>query len=170
MANFNPICYQHGRAMLLGGIRQTHSFAEVDTGIPEQWRQFRALGRIPGQLGATSYGVICGANAIGIEYMCAVEVESFDGLSSAWGRMRISPQRYAVFMHQGHVSSLRCSWERIWNEWLPNTRCKIIHAPDFERYAEPFDPSTGLGAVEIWIPIAEPNRRTTDLTTKTISS
>jgi AraC family transcriptional regulator len=29
----------------------------------------------------------------------------------------------------------------------------MVNAPNFERYAEDFDPNTGMGGVEIWIPI-----------------
>ena len=46
----------------------------------------------------------------------------------------------------------------IWNEWLPESGLEVAPAqkgmPDFfERYGEDFDPRTGYGDVEVWVPI-----------------
>ena len=31
--------------------------------------------------------------------------------------------------------------------------CEALDAPDFERYGEEFDARTGMGGVEIWLPV-----------------
>ena len=41
----------------------------------------------------------------------------------------------------------------IWNDWLPASEYKAADAPGFERYDENFNPHTGLGGFEIWIPV-----------------
>jgi AraC family transcriptional regulator len=41
----------------------------------------------------------------------------------------------------------------IWNLWFPSSGHELVDAPDFERYGEEFDPQTGLGGFEIWVPI-----------------
>ncbi|NTU45818.1 MAG: AraC family transcriptional regulator, partial [Chlorobiaceae bacterium] len=109
--------------------------------------------RVPGQLGITCYGVMCGHDAEGIEYMSGVEVDSFAGLPSELGRMRILEEEYAVFVHQGQVSTIRATWERILHKWLPNGGYLSAHKPDFEVYDQRFDIRTGSGEVEIWISI-----------------
>jgi predicted transcriptional regulator YdeE len=156
MEKLQPARYEDGRPMLLGGLRRHHAFAESGRGIPEQWRQFEPLlGRIPGQVGTTTYGAMCGSDASGFEYMCAVEVESFSALPGDLGRMRIAEQHYAVFLHRGNVSAIQGTWGRILNEWLPNCGYRSANKPDFEVYDQRFDPRTGLGDVEIWISIVQ---------------
>ena len=145
--------YEHGRAMLLGGPRRRHPFSESGRGIAEQWQELRGRGRIPGRVGAAAYGVMCGHDAGGFEYMCGVEVESFEALPADLGRMRITPQHYAVFLHRGPVATIRTTWERILLEWLPSGGYQSAHRPDFEVYARGLEPGTEPGDVEIWIAV-----------------
>jgi predicted transcriptional regulator YdeE len=42
----------------------------------------------------------------------------------------------------------------IWNQGLPDSGYQAADSPWFERYGEEFDGRTGLGGLEIWIPIA----------------
>jgi predicted transcriptional regulator YdeE/heme-degrading monooxygenase HmoA len=154
-SSLQPVRYERGRPMLLAGLRRHHSFAESGSGITEQWQQFRSIGHVNGQVGMTAYGVMCAATPDGLEYMCAVEVDSFAELPEHLGRMRIQAQDYAVFIHQGQVSSIRTTWEEIF-KWLAEARgYESAHRPDFEVYDKSFDPLTGLGGVEIWISVSE---------------
>ncbi len=70
-----------------------------------------------------------------------------------FARIRIPAQRYAVFSHRGHISTLRATVYTIWNKWLPASGHAHADAPDFERYDERFDAESGTGTVEIWLPI-----------------
>ena len=154
MESIEPNRYENGRPMFLGGLRRSHPYSESGSSIAEQWRQFQSFGRIPGQLGKSAYGVMCGHNSDGFEYMCAVEVESLAGLPDNLGRMRIQAQEYAVFEHRGHVSTLRTTWERVF-QWISSAASyQSAHKPDFEIYDETFNPVTGLGGVEIWVSIS----------------
>ncbi|HSB11377.1 MAG TPA: GyrI-like domain-containing protein [Blastocatellia bacterium] len=154
MTSFEPTRYESGRPMLLSGLRRQHPFSESGRSLPAQWEQFRSIGQIPGRLGANVYGVMCGHNSDGFEYMCAVEVESFAALPDGFGRMRVQAQDYGVFEHRGHVSTIRTTWERIF-EWLSTSASyQSANKPDFEVYRETFDSHTGVGGVEIWISIA----------------
>jgi predicted transcriptional regulator YdeE len=153
MRTVEPIHYERGRPMLLCGLRRYHAYEESYRTIAGQWQEFESLGQIPGQRGSILYGVVCGHDAGGFEYMCGVEVDSFSGLSAELGRMRIMEEDYAVFLHRGHVSTIRTTWERILHEWLPDCGYQSAEKPDFERYDLRFDKRTGLGGVEIWIAI-----------------
>ena len=145
--------YEQGRPMLFAGIRRKHEFANTPRDIPRQWRDFEKLGKLPGQLGTTAYGAICGGDADTqtMEYMCAVEVASFDGLPRDLGRMRVPAVRYAVFWHDGPVDLVRATWDEILWHWLPRSGMRSAHTPDFEVYDERFDLRTGLGGIEIWV-------------------
>ena len=68
-------------------------------------------------------------------------------------RLRIAAQKYAVFAHRDHISTIRNTVMTIWNRWLPESGHEVADAPDFERYTDSFDPRTGKGGLEIWIPL-----------------
>jgi predicted transcriptional regulator YdeE len=55
--------------------------------------------------------------------------------------------------YSSHEASIRSTWLTIWTQWLPNSGHEVVDAPDFERYSEQFNPQTGLGGFEIWLPI-----------------
>lgn len=146
--------------MLLAGLRQHHAFDALPVTIPPQWQRFRALGALPGRVGLAHYGAMCGTDHDKrvLEYMCAVEVETFDDLpreisGETIGRMRVPEARYAVFRHEGGVDTLNVLWAAIWQDWVPRTGVKPAATPDFERYGERFDIATGRGDIEVWFPI-----------------
>jgi AraC family transcriptional regulator len=39
------------------------------------------------------------------------------------------------------------------NDWAPKNEFTIASAPNFELYYRDFDPATGLGTIEIWMPL-----------------
>lgn len=143
---------EDGRAILVAGLGERYRF-ETSHGIPRQWMRFMPyIGNIPGQIGHTAYGVCCDADA-NFEYIAGVEVSTFDDLPSEFSRARLPAQRYAVFSHREHISRMRATVYTIWNKWLPTSGYTHADAPDFELYDERFDPHTGNGVVEIWLPI-----------------
>ena len=112
------------------------------------------LGQIHGQVGRVTYGVCCNSDDAGnFDYVCGVEVTDFSRLPLDWSRVRIPQHRYAVFSQPDHISTIRSTWNSIWNKWLPESGYRIADAPDFERYAADFDSTTGMGGFEIWVPI-----------------
>lgn len=154
MVTFDPVRFADHRAMLLGGLRRVHGFATAQRDIPAQWEEFNRLGRLPGQEGATTYGVICGASieVQTMEYMCGVEVASLEALPPDVGRLRVPVQHYAVFVHQGHIGGIGQAWDGAW-AWLAESEYESAQTPDFERYDERYDPASGTGSVEIWVPV-----------------
>ena len=153
MEKTEPIRYENGRPMLLGGLRRHHPFAESGSGIPGQWQQLKNLLPLPKQLSTTTYGVMCGSNSDSFEYLCGVEVESFSGLSGDIERLRILEQHYAIFLHANHVSTIQTTWNTIYKEWLPSSIYESAHKPDFEVYDKRFDTNTGLGGIEVWVAV-----------------
>ncbi|WP_227699737.1 GyrI-like domain-containing protein [Raoultella ornithinolytica] len=41
----------------------------------------------------------------------------------------------------------------MWSKWLPESGHEAADAANFERYGAEFDPRTGTGGLEIWIPL-----------------
>jgi AraC family transcriptional regulator len=142
------------KPLLIAGLVQRYA-SESNAGIPAQWQRFHPfIGNIHGQVaGRVTYGVVCNGDDSGIDYVCGVEVRDFSELPEEFARLRIPAQTYAVFSHRDHVSSIRSTCVAIWNKWLPESGHKAVDAPFFERYSEAFDPRTGMGGAEIWIPI-----------------
>jgi AraC family transcriptional regulator len=158
MSELEAVRYEQGRPMLLAGVRRKHTFAGMAKDIPRQWDDFLNLGKLPGQVATTAYGAICGGDpeTQTMEYMCAVEVASFDPLPKNIGRMRVPPVRYAVFLHAGNVATLQSTWKQIFSVWLPSSGLQSAQTPDFELYGERFDAATGDGGVEIWLGVKSP--------------
>lgn len=154
LANLEAPRFEVSKPLLIGGLGE-HYTCETSAGIPAQWQRFLPhFNHIQGQVGRTAYGVRWNSDEEGnFDYLCGVEVSDFSGLPSEWSRVRIPQQRYAVFAHRDHISTIRRTWSTIWNTWLPRSGHEVADAPDFERYAEDFNPGTGRGGVEIWVPI-----------------
>lgn len=154
IVKLDPPRFETGRTLLVAGLGERYRF-ETNQGIPLQWQRFAFyIGNIPGQAGDVAYGVCCNSDGTGnFEYIAGVEVASFDGLPPELRRVRIPAQRYVVFTQRDHISALRGTWYTIWNQWLPASGHEIADAPDFERYDGRFDPQTGTGEVEIWLPL-----------------
>ncbi len=153
MSTLQPERYEQGRPMLFAGLRRKHTFLRMSQDIPRQWDDFQKLGVLPGQVGTTAYGAICGGDpqTQTMEYMCAVEVQSFDAVPKDLGRMRVPAVRYAVFRHEGNVATVQSTWRAIFEGWLPSSGMHSANTPDFERYDERFNGATGEGGVELWL-------------------
>ena len=141
-----------GQEMLLIGLRQKHAFSALPMEIPKQWAAFKQQ-YMANQFSPITYGVICSVDQREMEYMCGIEVSSFDSAPSEMGRIKIPKQKYAVFTHTGHISEIGNSWESIMDAHAPALNLEDAHTPSFERYDGRYDPLTGNGVLEIWYPI-----------------
>ncbi|QCI66372.1 AraC family transcriptional regulator [Phreatobacter stygius] len=145
---------EDGKALLIAGLNERYS-CDSSRAIPAQWQRFGPhFGHVPGQVGQVSYGVCYNSDDDGnFDYLCGVEVSDVSGLPQDLARLRVAAQRYAVFAHRDHISTIRRTMHTIWSKWLPESGHNATDAPLFERYGEEFDPRTGNGGLEIWIPI-----------------
>jgi AraC family transcriptional regulator len=151
-----PPRFETGKPFLVAGIGERYS-CESSAAIPGLWQRFhRSVDHIPGRIGKVAYGVCCNADDAGnFDYVAGVEVSDFSDLPREFTGIRIAAQKYAVFSHRDHISGIRRTVNTIWNHWLPSSGLQAADAPNFERYDETFDPSTGNGGLEIWIPVGE---------------
>jgi predicted transcriptional regulator YdeE len=147
--------YQEGPGLLVAGLNEAYG-QDTRARIPRQWERVAPyLGKVPGQVGRNAYGV-CHATGpdCKLEYLTGVAVSSPGGLPEGFTTVKVDARRYAVFTHAGHVSSLPATIDTIWTKWAPDCGLPIAQgAPCFECYTPEFDPSTGLGGMEVWIPL-----------------
>lgn len=149
--------FEVGKPLLVAGVGERCTLENQGAGIPSQWQRFhQVVAGIPGRNGKVAYGVCCnGDDAGNFDYVAGVEVTDFSDLPREFQSVRIPGQKYAVFTHAEHISTIRRTVNTIWNHWLPASGMKAADAPNFERYDETFDPGTGNGGLEIWIPVRE---------------
>lgn len=129
--------------------------------LPALWQRFAPfIGRVPRQVPSAAYGLCIRAaegNACS-DYVAGCEVADFSEIPADWARVTIPAQRYAVFAHAGNTSRLQHTVHAIFTEWLPRSGCEpIADEPGavgfFERYGPGFDPRSGRGDIELWLPL-----------------
>jgi AraC family transcriptional regulator len=148
-----PPRMEDGRALLVAGLAERYRFENV-AGIPVLWQRFGPhMGHVPGQSGTVCYGACYNTDDTGFDYIAGVEVGDFAALPAKFARLRVAAQRYAVFTHQGHISTLHGTFTAIFNEWFPASGLSPANAPVLERYDERFDSRTGQGRFEVWVPV-----------------
>ncbi|MFO1039168.1 MAG: AraC family transcriptional regulator [Geminicoccaceae bacterium] len=152
--DLTPPRFVEGDGLLLAGLNERYD-PETSRSIPALWQRFLPwFGQVPGQVGHVGYGVIHNGDGAGsFDYLAGVEVREFADLPGELARLRLAPQRYAVFHQPAHISTVRSTCYTIWNKWLPESGRQVADAPEFERYPESFDGRTGEGGYEIWVPL-----------------
>ncbi|WP_166359848.1 GyrI-like domain-containing protein [Pseudomonas akapageensis] len=151
---FAPVRIENGTSFTIAGMGERFTL-QSKSGIPALWDKFVPyIGKVSAQMGAQTYGVCCNPDGKGsFEYIAGVRVSTTQGLPEHFRAIVIEPQRYAVFEHRGHISSIGETFEAIGKDWLPNSGEQAADAPEFERYSADFNPDTGSGTVEIWLPL-----------------
>ncbi|MGF7131340.1 AraC family transcriptional regulator [Paraburkholderia sp. EB58] len=154
LANLAPPRFEDGKPLLIAGLAERYN-CDTSVAIPAHWQRFNEyFGKVPGQIGNVAYGICYNTDDSGnFDYLCGVEVSDFSSLPAELSHVRVPEQRYAVFTHREHIAVIRRTWNTIWNKWLPESGHTPADAPNFERYSEQFDPVTGMGGFEIWLPL-----------------
>jgi AraC family transcriptional regulator len=152
-----PPWLTEGPAVRAVGLPGRHSFDKV-IGIPIQWETFMTsyYSQIPHRLDGIPIGIQKPADDEGgFDYICAAEVSTFGLVPQDLVRVELPARRYAVFEHRAHVSMLFHTYAAIWNEVLPEHGWALAQAPVLERHLPSFDPGTGEGGLQLWIPLAD---------------
>src|SRR5215471_19002938 len=102
-----PARFEDGQPLLIAGLRKIYTPAAMRS-LPEQWQTFAPhIGKIPGQVGRTAYGICWQApDSSNIEYLTGVEVSSFVGMPDNFTLASLPAAKYVVFPHRAHVSKL----------------------------------------------------------------
>jgi AraC family transcriptional regulator len=158
-ASIQPVRFQSAKPMLIAGYGQRVTMATMRS-IPEIWQRFGPLiGRIPTQIGRVAYGVASHMteSPFAMDYVAGVEVSSVADLPSGFSHVAVLAAHYAVFSHTEHATKLSETISLVW-KWLPGSGYLAAGGsrdiPVFiERYGEGFDPVSGKGDTEVWVPI-----------------
>jgi AraC family transcriptional regulator len=155
ISNLTPPRIEQRGPLLIAGLGGWYSH-QTSKNIPALWPRFQPyLGEAPGQGPArgAAFGVCYNVDDDGFDYLAGVEVSGFAELPSEFARLRIPAQRYAIFAHREHISTIRSVCMTIWTKWLPESAYEAADAPFLERYGEEFDGRTGMGGYQIWMPL-----------------
>lgn len=146
--------FRQALGLMIAGLNRRYT-PETRIGIPQQWASFvPRAGSVPALVGNNFYGVCWNSDGgCDFDYLTGVEVSSTDRLPQDFASLKLDPRRYAVFAHQGHVSAIGQTIDTIWTRWAPDCGLKVASAPCFERYTADFNPGTGMGGIELWIPL-----------------
>jgi AraC family transcriptional regulator len=152
---------EHSGPMVLAGLGRVLTWSEMGE-IPALWNEFGPrIGSIPGEIGEAAYGVNMAppANGGDFGYVAAVEVSDPAAIPADLTTLSVPAQRYAVFPHRGHVTELTGTIGAIMSDWLPQSGHRSPEVGPggmvfLERYSEEFDPETGRGGMEVWMPIS----------------
>lgn len=146
--------YEMRGPLLLAGLSKRYGSVEPEE-FAAQWKRFIPfIGKTPGQVGETTYGVVVPEGPTSFSYLTAVEVSDASGLPKGLTPLRIDAPRYAIFRHNGNVSTIHETMNAIYEEFMPTVATKRVPAASFvERYGPSFDPKTGGGGFDILVPL-----------------
>lgn len=124
-------------------------------GITGLWLRFAPyMEAIPARREAMPIGITYNfRDEAGFDYLAALEVTRFGDTPRELTQMEIPARRYAVFTHTRHVSRLPETFRVIWDVMLPAMNVRPADAPSLERHLQSFDPLTGEGGIDVWIPL-----------------
>jgi AraC family transcriptional regulator len=149
-----PPHFVDGKPLLLVGMSGRFN-CDSSAAVPSLWQKFLPhFPNVPGQLDRKAYGAMYNFDEEGnFDYLCGVEVADFSRVPEGWAHWRLPAARYVVFTHAEHISTIRRTWATLWDSWLPSSGHELADAPYFELYGESFNPQTGMGGIELWIPL-----------------
>jgi len=143
-------------AMILAGLGARYDM-DKKQGITNLWQDFGPhLGNIPGQVGRVAFGLCTDFAEDGgsFFYMAATEVREADGMPEGFEVRRIPARRYLAFRHRGHISTIGQTFHAIWTQYLPESGHDYEGETfSLEYYGASFNPTTGHGHVQVWVPI-----------------
>lgn len=154
MTPLGTVRFENGPERKLVGLRKKMTMAEAPKECPALWMAFGAKGPIANQTEQVAYGVNCQTDmdAGTFEYMVAGEVPDFvDG--DGWDRLVLPPAHYAVFPHEGPVSTIGQTYQAIFGQWAPSSGYQLEEKPIYERYGPGYDVQKNEGDTEIWVPV-----------------
>lgn len=148
-----PARFVNAPAFTFVGLDQRFTF-ENRFEIPQLWQKFvPRIGEIPSIDGKVFYGVSHDFAENEFGYMCAAETETGADVPEGMAKLSFPAQEYAVFPHEGHLSTL-CDTIDAANKWLDASgRRARTNLSFLERYGENFDPVAMKDDVELWFPV-----------------
>jgi AraC family transcriptional regulator len=145
-------------AIRLAGLKEFFHYSDT-AGIPALWQRFGphigTLGRA--EVEGHAYGVCLNepGHDDGFLYLAGVELRGETDAPNGLSLADVPAARYAAFRHEGHVTGVQATCAAILGRWLPAAGRVPADGPLMmvEHYGREFDPRTGFGGLDIWIPL-----------------
>jgi AraC family transcriptional regulator len=145
--------FEDRAAFKVAGFNRRFSMQNT-AGIPGLWQSFNQyIGSIPGEVPGVAYGVNHNVDGDSFDYLCGVEVRSASDLPQGFIVLEVPSNRYAIFHHGGHVTDIHAIMRAIFSDWLPRSGHQAAAAPLFEHYGREFEPRTGAGGFDVYVPL-----------------
>ena len=146
-----------GRALTIAGLAERHANDKPEE-VPAQWQRLAPyIGSIPYPTGPRcAYGVVIDLffGEDSFQYLNGIEVSAVRDLPPELTALRLPAQRYAAFVHPGHLSKMRQTVHTIFTRSLEEHQLEAGDFPNFVEYYGPaFDIEAGRNDVEIWVPL-----------------
>lgn len=159
--NLAPLRIEQHEPIRLAGFARQFTDKSMNE-IPDLWRNFGTrIVAISNPAGSGAYGVSYGRadDEEGFAYIVGVEVNDASVVPDDFDTLKIPALQMAVFPHDGDVSELSGTIHLVWTEWLPESGYQFDERGrggiyQIERYTDAFDPASGRGGMEIWIPVS----------------
>jgi AraC family transcriptional regulator len=140
----------------IAGLRQHFTSSSLDD-IPALWQRLVSQGQVPERKSPVDYAVVT-LLPTGCDYLAGFEIGASAALPGDFVCLDIPANEYAIFAHDGHVSTIRNTFDAVLSRWLPTSQLQIADGPGgvpyaLERYGEKFDPVAGRGDIELWLPV-----------------
>ncbi len=147
-----------GEAMTLLGRRERYALADAHGHIPVQWAWFNPrIPEISARQGFDTFGLCIDSDDRALTYFCGVRVPHGPIMPADLVAIDVPALRYAGFSHEGPIETLSGTIIAALQNWLPAAGLSVFKGagvPDLvEHYGPDFDPQTGAGGMDIWIPV-----------------
>ena len=135
------------------GMSDHFTFGSIPT-IPALWTAFTRREDEVTTVQPCAYGISYDTTTgDGFRYMAGYATAPGAEVPQGMTRLKVPAGRYAVFVHDGHVSQMHQTMQAIFDHGLRQAGLTARPAPELEVYDHRFDPKTGTGPVELWIPV-----------------
>jgi AraC family transcriptional regulator len=141
-------------ALTVVGLSRRQNLANAPA-IPGQWQEFMTrYEEIDNKAETIPVSVTTDMDGEGnFLYLTGVVVTSAGTPAKGLVAQSIPAQTYAVFRHSGHTSETPKTYAAIWDQWVPQSGKVVSDGPWLEKHLPTFNTRTGLGGIEIWIPV-----------------
>ena len=151
-----PEIVERPAVKVVGSARQ---YREENLDMNTLWSAFREnVTQITNRVGQNAFGIYEeyeeSDEGVGFSYVCAVEVSDFNLVPEGMVARVIPAHLYAVFRHDGPVSSLPETMKYIWGSWLPKSDYEYVEQPDFELYSPDTQSEGGDRILFLHIPVS----------------